>query len=358
MERGIIMNKKVAILGFAHGHVMCYAPVWAARPDLGVTVVSGWDHDRARLASCAEKFPGMKQCSTVEEAMEGVDAVVISSETSLHAELVETAAAAGKAIICYKPMALTMAEADRIVAAVEAYQVPFTMGFQSRTDPQNIRIREMIQTEEIGAAYLYRRRHGLATHLNGGFAETWHNNPAYNRDIFADDSSHPIDMMNWIFGVPETVTAEISTMHTAAVPNDTAVLLFKYANGMIAEITCPFACTASEITTEVYGAKGAILQSYGDAVSTFLPRPEGQPGLKYFIAGDKDWTDSGIPSPKAHAERLEAQAEPFAEFLHGRRGPICNVYEGREDLRMVLACYLSAREGCRVRIDDPRVYEI
>ena len=98
-------------------------------------------------------------------------------------------------------------------------------------------------------------------------------------------------MMNWIFGLPETVSAEISTMYSPKMPNDTAVLLFKYANGMIAEITCPFACSASEITTEVYGATGSIFQSYGDAVSTWLPRPEGQPGLKFFKRGDPDWTD-------------------------------------------------------------------
>lgn len=349
--------KKVAILGFAHGHVMAYGTEWVARPELGVTVAAGWDHNKERLAQNAGSFPGMKQCDTVEEALADVDAVVISAETSLHAELAEAAAAAGKAIICYKPLALTMAEADRIVAAVEKYQVPFTLGFQSRVDPQNIRIKEMIQKEEIGPTYLYRRRHGLSTHTWVSFDTTWHNDPKYNRDIFADDSSHPVDMMNWIFGVPETVYAEISTMHNPAVPNDTAVILFKYANGMIAEITCPFACTASEITTEVYGEKGAILQSYGDAVSTGLPRPAGQPGLKYYMVGDKDWTDSGIESPTVHRQRLVDQAEPFAEFLHGKRGPICSVYEGREDLRMVLACYLSAREGCKVRIDDPRVYE-
>jgi len=352
------MSKKVAILGFAHGHVMTFGSIWVQKPELGVTVIAGWDHDSKRLESCGEKFSGMKQCASVAEAIADADAVVIAAETSFHAELVETAAAAGKTIICYKPLALTMAEADRIVAAVEKYNVPFTLGFQSRVDPQNIRIKELIQSEEIGKTYLYRRRHGLSIHLWSDFDKTWHNNPTYNRDILADDSSHPIDMMNWIFGVPETVYAEISTMHSPAIPNDTAVLLFKYPSGMIAEITCPFSCTASEITTEVYGASGSILQSYGDAVSTSLPRPEGQPGLKYFHVGDAAWTDSGIPSPKAHGERIAAQAEHFAEFLHGKCDPICSVYEGREDLRMVLACFLSAREGCRVRIDDPRVYEI
>ena len=165
-------------------------------------------------------------------------------------------------------------------------------------------------------------------------------------------------MLNWIFGVPETVSCEMTTMYNQKVKNDNGVAVFKYPNGMIAEITCSFTCSASEITTEVYGDKGSIQQYYGDGVSTFLPRPAGQPGLKYFVLGDKDWTDSGIPSPASHGERIAAQGEVFAQFLRGERGPVCSIYEARESLRMVLACYLSAREGCRVRIDDPAIYDI
>lgn len=48
----------------------------------------------------------------------------------------------------------------------------------------------------------------------------------------------------------------------------------------------------------------------------------------------------------------------LGEFLRGERGPICSVYEGRDSLRMVLACYVSTREGRRVRIDDPAVYNV
>lgn len=353
------MTKNVGILGFAHGHVMAYGGAWVRNPDMGIKITVGWDHDRARLDNCAAQLGGFMKAETVDELLKtDIDAVVISSETSFHAGLVEAAAAAGKAIICYKPMALTMEQADRIVAAVEKYNVPFTMGYQMRVDPQNIKIKELIDSKEIGSVYMYRRRHGLLTHTWGGFKDTWHNNPEYNRDIFADDSSHPIDMLNWIFGVPETVSAELSTMHTPDVPHDTGVALFKYPNGMIAEISCPFSCSASEITTEVYGGKGSIQQYYGDGPSTRLPRAQGQVGLKWFVEGGSDWIDSGIPSPAGHGERLGAQAKPFADFLFGRRGPICSVYEGRDSLRMVLACYLSAREGKRVRIDDPRVYEI
>ena len=228
---------KAGILGFAHGHVMAYGGRWRDMPELGVKITAGWDHDRSRAEESCAALGGAAVMDSAEALVQSdVDAVVISSETLYHPELCELAAAAGKAIICYKPLALTLSAADRIAAAVEKYGVPFTLGYQMRVDPQNIKIKELITSGQIGDIYAYRRRHGLATHLWTGFENTWHNDPALNRDIFADDSAHPIDMLNWLFGVPETVMAELSTMNSPKIPNDTGVALFKYKNGLIAEI--------------------------------------------------------------------------------------------------------------------------
>ena len=347
---------RIGILGFAHGHIGAIANQWKSHPEWDVQLSGGWDHDAAR---------GKKNCENLEIAFfdspddllaSDIRAVIITSETSLHADLCEKAAEAKKDIILYKPMALTMQEADRIVEAVKKNGVRFTMAWQMRTDPQNQKIKELIQEKELGNCCLYRRRHCLPTHIWGNFENTWHASPKFNRDIFADDSSHPIDLMQWIFGMPESVMCEMSTMVNEKIPNDNAVILFKYANGMIAEISCSFTCSASEITTEVYCEKGTIQQYFGDNPSTRLPRPE-MPGLKWFKEGDQDWQDSGIQSPAAHGARLGWQAEPLSQFLKGGE-PICTAEEGRNDLRMVLACYVSAREGRRVLIDDPKVYEI
>ena len=346
----------IGILGFAHGHIGAITKEWKSHPEWDVKLSGGWDHDAAR---------GQKNCESLEipfyeseEALleSDIQAVIITSETSLHASLCEKAAEAKKDIILYKPMALTMQEADRIVEAVNKNGVRFTMGWQMRTDPQNQKIKAMIQEKELGKCCLYRRRHCLPTHIWADFENTWHASPKYNRDIFADDSSHPIDMMQWIFGMPESVMCEMSTMVNEKIPNDNAVILFKYADGMIAEISCSFTCSASEITTEVYCEKGTIQQYFGDNPATRLPRPP-MPGLKWFKEGEKDWQDSGIESPPAHGARLGWQAKPMADFLQGG-DPICTAEEGRNDLRMVLACYVSAREGRRVSLDDPKVYEI
>lgn len=349
---------RVGIIGFAHGHVFSYGGEWIAHPEYGVEIAGGWDHDAARAKESCEKLNTRVFDSLEELLASDISAVVISSETGYHAQYVELAAAAKKDIILYKPMALRMSEADRIVDAVNKNGVKFTMGWQSRTDPQNIKMREIVQNETLGKVCHYRRRHGLATHTWANFENSWHVAPEHNRDIFADDSAHPIDMMQWMFGMPETVSCEMTTMVNPKIVNDNGVALFKYENGMIAEITCSFTTCASEITTEIYCTGGSVQQYYGDAVSTNLPRPEGQPGLKWFAAGDKDWTFSDIASPPAHGERLKAQALPFAQYLNGQGPAICTAEEGRNTLRLVLACFLSAREGTRVSVWDDRIYEI
>ena len=347
----------VGVLGFAHGHVMSYGKVWKEHPEYGVQITGGWDHDAERCRTSCEAFNATPFDTAEALLASDISAVVISCETRYHVDMVEKAAAAGKDIILYKPMAITMAEADRIVEAVNRSHVRFTMGWQMRVDPQNLKMKELIESGELGTVALYRRRHALNTHEWGNFADTWHNDPQLNRDIFADDSSHPINMMQWIFGMPETVFCEMSTMTDPRVPNDTGVALFKYKNGMIAEISCQFTTTAAEITTEVYGDKGTIQQYYGDAPST-NKLPHGTVGLKWYHQGDADWTESDLATPPVHGERLGWQALPFAQFLKGERAAICSAEEGRDSLRLVLACYVSARTGTRVSVQDPRVYEV
>ncbi|MBQ4450818.1 MAG: Gfo/Idh/MocA family oxidoreductase [Clostridia bacterium] len=348
---------RLGVIGFAHGHANAILGEWFRDPDkYRVQPVCFWDENDERAETALSKYPKMDRMSSVEALLASdISAVLITCETALHAEAAIKAAEAGKDIILYKPMALTLQEADRIVDAVERNGVRFTMGWQMRTDPQNIRMKEMIDGGELGKVCLFRRRHGLSVHKWDGFENTWHNDPKMNRDIFADDSAHPINLMQWYFGMPDSVMCEMSTMVNPKVPNDNGVALFRYPNGMIAEITLCFTTCAADPTTEIYFTDGTVIQRYGDAPGTKLkPREEGLVSYKW---GDADWTPSNIPSPSSQGVRLAAQAGRLSEFLHGG-APVCDAKEGRDSLRLVLACYLSARTGQRVSVFDPRIYDI
>lgn len=349
----------VGVLGFAHGHIGPYLTRWREQPELGVQARAGWDHDPQRLEQSTQQF-GLQPVADLSEMLDRADitAVVITAETSWHAELVERAAAAGKAIILQKPLALTMAEADRIVQAVARHNVPFTVAWQMRVDPQNLQIRELLLGGALGQLFMVRRRHGLGVCLNEAFAQSWHVNPALNRDIWADDASHPIDFVNWLFGPPAAVTAEFQSLYDPRMPNDNGIAIFHYPGGPLVEVCCSFTTRAAENTMEVIAEKGTLVQNYGDAPSAATPRPEGACGLKWFIAGQETWTCSDIPSPRSQGERIAGLAGPLAEFLHGQRPPLATAEEARTSLRMVLACYVSTREGRRVAWDDPAIDEV
>ena len=347
----------VGVIGFAHGHANAIIGEWNRCPErYQIKVTCFWDENDERADAASAKFPDMARKATMSDILsEDISAVLITCETAFHMETVEKAACAGKDIILYKPMALTLREADRIVEIVRQTKVRFTMAWQMRTDPQNQRMKELIDSGELGKVCLFRRRHGLSVHKWDGFENTWHNDPKLNRDIFADDSSHPVNLMLWYFGMPQSVMCEMATMINPRVPNDNGVAIFKYPDGKIAEIALSFTTCAADPTTEIYLSEGTVIQRYGDAPGTKLaPREE---GLVWYKWGDKDWTFSGIPSPTSQGTRLSAQAGPLAEFLRGGK-PVCSAEEGRDSLRLVLACYVSAQTGQRVNVNDPRIYDI
>ncbi|MDR3688701.1 MAG: Gfo/Idh/MocA family oxidoreductase [Fimbriimonas sp.] len=351
------MAISVGVLGFAHGHVHAYCTQWRDKPELGIKVVAGWDHDAERLTKAAEGF-GLRPSMTIAELLEDVEAVVIASETSRHADLVELAAAAGKAIVLQKPISLTMTEADRIVTAVETAGVPFTLAWQMRVDPQNLEIKKVMEGGTLGKVLMVRRRHGLGVHLWDWFAKSWHNDPKLNRDIWADDSAHAIDFILWLLGAPETVTAEVETLLDPAVANDTGIAIFRYPGGPLAEVVCSFTCPAHENTVEIVFDRGTIIQNYGDVPSCNVPRPNGSIGQKWYESACGAWTISEIASPAGHGERIAGLAAPLAAFLRGERPPIATAQDGRTALRMVLATYVSSRQGRRVRLDDPAIDDV
>ena len=338
----------IGILGFAHGHIDAYCSKWRESGD--VRVIAGWDHDAARLAAAVGKH-GLAACESAAAllARRDVQAVVITAETSRHAELVELAAAAGKSIILQKPLALTLDEADRMVAAVERYQVPFTLAWQMRVDPHNVQARDLLASGEFGRVYMVRRRHCLNTQDWPNFDQTWHVQRELNRDIFADDAAHAMDFVYWLRGRPASVIAEMGTLLNPKVVNDNGIAIFRYDDGSFAEVSCTFVAPAGENTLEIIAENGVIIGNHGDVPSTNT-RPAGAPQLKWWLKGGAGWKVSELPEITAQGQRLSGLAAPLAEFLHGRRPPIATVVEGRDVLRMMQACYDSAASGRRVKL--------
>jgi predicted dehydrogenase len=346
----------IGILSFAHGHSNVYCQMMSNKTNFpDVKLVSAWDDNPARGQASAQRY-GMSLRATPAEVIDDpqVDAVIVTSETNRHVDLIEQAAAAGKHILCQKPLATTLEDCDRIIAAVHRSGVKFSMAYQMRHDPANQKIKDLLDSGAVGDVAVVRRRHSINVLLSPDFVNGpthWHIDPIANVGMFFDDATHAADWFYWLLGKPHSVMAEIDNIVTHVAPDDNGVAIYRFDKGVMGILFNSSTTIAGVNTTEIYGTQGTIVQDYGDAPSTGAPRPADAVALKLIHPGDKAWTTFDIPIPASQGERLAAIPRPFINYLRGLTDQTISAEEGRVAVEMVLAAYHSAREGRRIQID-------
>lgn len=341
----------IGILSFAHGHVNAYARQIKTFDD--AQLVACWDDEEARGKQNADAF-GIPYSPHLEDILSrpDIDCVMIASETNKHAALSIAAMEAGKSVLLQKPMAITLADCDRVIETANRTGVWFSMAFQMRCDPQNIRMKALIEEGAIGRVGTIRRRHCIPVLFHQGFIEgpsKWHISAEANKGMFFDDAIHPMDWLYWTLGrKPVSVFAEIDNVLTNVAPDDTGLAVFRFADGLFTEVYNSSVTWASENTTEIYGDKGVILQNYGDAVSCGI-KPPHPIGVKMFQSerSELGWQDLGLPVPENHGERIGGVARPFIDALKAGK-PMCSAEDGRVSVEMCLAAYRSSETGQRV----------
>lgn len=189
-----------------------------------------------------------------------IQAVFICSPTNTHAQFTEEAALAGKHVFCEKPIALDLGQIDRTLAAVERAGIKLQVGFNRRFDANFARVRQAIECGEIGTPallHIISRDPGPPpisyVKVSGG--------------MFFDMTIHDFDMARFLVGsdVEEIYTQAAVTVDPAigeAGDVDTAVIMLKFANGVIGTIdNCRRAAYGYDQRVEVLGSKASIATS-------------------------------------------------------------------------------------------------
>jgi predicted dehydrogenase len=344
----------IGIISHAHGHSNVYCETMRDFDD--VTLVANWDDNRERGRAAAETY-GLEFRPNVDDVLDdhAIDAVIITCETNRHADFVERAAAAGKDILLQKPMATTLADCDRIIAAVDRAGIKFSMAFQMRHDPVNQKMKALLNQGAVGKVAVVRRRHCISVLLNPDFVHgpsRWHMDPVANIGMFFDDASHAADWFLWMLGPPCSVTAEIDAIVTDVSPDDNGVALYRFPGGPIGILFNGSTTVAGINTTEIYGDEGTIIQDYGDGPSCSAPRPADAMPLRLIRRGEDEWTTFDLPIPATQRERIAAVPRPFIDYLLGRTDEHVSAREGKLSTRMVLDAYRSAQKGRRIPFES------
>jgi myo-inositol 2-dehydrogenase/D-chiro-inositol 1-dehydrogenase len=269
-----------------------------------------------------------------------VDALLIASPTDTHASLIEAGAAAGKSILCEKPVDLEVGRARAAVEAAQRAGILLAIGFNRRYDPSFRRLRRGIDEGEIGPveSVLIVSRDPLPPPV------------AYVRrsgGLFRDMTIHDLDMARWLLGEePVEVSAHGSCLVDdgigAAGDVDTAAVTLRTAGGRIAQIAnSRRAAFGYDQRIEVCGARGMLAAGNRRATTVERATAAGyarDPALPFFLERYAD------------AYRLELDA--FVRRLHGEPSDLASGVDGVRALEIADACDRSLRTHATVLLES------
>jgi predicted dehydrogenase len=335
-------STRIGVLSFAHYHANYWSEVFAQRG-----VLAGiWDADAARGRDAAQRF-GTHFNDSLDALLARCTAAAICSETAAHSPLVEHAAARRLAILCEKPLGTSLADCERIAAIVRASGVVFMQSFPKRFDPVSHRLREYVNAGQFGRLTLARIRHGHFYGLQPDFRDRWYVDRAQaGGGALLDEGVHGADLLAWLFGVPDSVTAIVSDAALGLAVEDLGIALFQFASGLVAELTSSFTFAAADTSIELYGTRGTVLVSGVDLASRDITH-DGFLRIFRTDAAERRWDIEPL-TPRFKLGGFHQQsALAFVDCLERGTPPPITLDDGLRAARMIDAAYAAARTGQR-----------
>jgi predicted dehydrogenase len=277
-----------------------------------------------------------------------VDAVYIAVPHHQLAPLAAQALQAGKHALVEKPLALSLAEADSLIALAEARGLALGVNYDLRQSSQARQARALVQGGAIGDLVAVRIQTVIdkspdywQVGLSGRWINPWRASRAQaGGGVVLMNSSHQLDIARYVTGLEVThVSGEIGTLTAAVEVEDTASASLRYHTGAIGSLFAGAHLAGAEQGgehIELYGREGQLrLPSlYGtDPVQLFLRREWGTPAL---AAGT--WHRL----PAAPAAIYQATTDAFARAVQGGQAPSPSGRDARAILAIVLGLYRAA----------------
>jgi len=266
-----------------------------------------------------------------------VDAVYISTTNELHKAQTLAAAAAGKHVLCEKPLALTLDDAREMVAACDKAGVVMGTNHHLRNAASHRRIRELVQSGAIGKPLYARVFHAvyLPPHLQG-----WRlNKPSAGAGVILDITVHDADTLRFILGSEPVEAVALSQQAGMAESGleDGVMSAVRFDNNALAQLHDAFTVKFAGTGLEIHGSEGSIL---GRDVMT--QRPVGRVTLR----NAQGETDVPLDHENLYARGLRA----FVGAIRGEGPPAATGEDGVRSLATALAVLEASQTGRRTAV--------
>lgn len=323
----------VGIGGIGQGHVR---RLQRAMPDIArVTAIA--DVDSKRTEVLAREISGLRIFSSGLELIESqdVDAVVVATGGSTHAELVLRAISLEKPVFCEKPLAPTVTECQRILDAEIAKGRRFVwVGFNRRFDPAYQEMKKLLEMGSVGnplLAHCAHRNPGVPVHYTGDMPIT-------------DTAVHEFDTLRWLFDQEVTAVQAFKPPRSSrARPDliqDPLLLLLTLSSGIVADVEIFVNAYGYDVRCEVVGETGTLVINETDLVTI---QSDGH-RIRRVARGYEE----------RFAVSYDNELQAWVRHLATGRNSGPNAWDGYLATLIAEACLTALRTGAEVKVDVPK----
>lgn len=323
---------RIGILGLGHAGLGHYTAL-SRNPEVSVTAVA--DTDPARLSNRAKpiEVPQASRYQRPDKLIEteSIDALVVATPPSTHAEYVSEALDRDVHVLCEKPLCLRVSTGRELCASARESDAILRVGFQRRVDPAYRAAREQLEDESV---------HGFDVAMYSDwfqrFRGTWRTNPSVSGGgHLLDMGSHFVDLLRWLTGRDlAAVSAEMTFVDEDWRVDSQATLLLRLRDDVLGTMRFLTAESRAYERVELYGTQTVTVEA-------------------------TDWDERsltvGSPSGTQRHGSPDTATDQATEFVDAVRGADDDLATGTDGLwvvRVMRAAYESARSGDTVPITE------
>jgi predicted dehydrogenase len=267
-----------------------------------------------------------------------VEIINICTESGLHARIAIEAMKAGKHVLVEKPMAMSLAEADAMLATAKAMGVKLGVVHQNRFNTAIVKLRQSLENNQFGklthASAVVRWNRNDEYYNQAPWRGTW----AQDGGCLMNQSIHNIDLLQWMMGPVESLFAYTATNMRKIEAEDLGMVILKFKNGALGtiEATTTIYPKNLEETLSVFGSTGSACIG-GIAVNKIETwRFDGEDEAAVLSQQDKE-------PPNVYGFGHADIIKDFMEAITENRAPAVSGPEGRKALEIILAVYHSVK---------------
>jgi myo-inositol 2-dehydrogenase/D-chiro-inositol 1-dehydrogenase len=273
-----------------------------------------------------------------------VDLVCVAAPNRLHRDIVVAAAEAGKHVICEKPLARTLAEADEMIAACHAAGVKLMYAEELCFAPKYVRAKQLADEGALGEVYLVRQ----GEQHDGPHSDWFWDPDQAGGGVLMDMGCHGIQFARWVYGRPavRSVTAEAATFvhHDRTKAEDHAIIWVRFDGRRAALIEVSWAKRGGmDDRAEIAGSGGI---TYADLLRGSSLTTYSDTGYGYAVEKAPDtrgWTFTMYDEPWNYG--FPQEMDHFARCVAEDATPLVTGEDGRAVLEIIYAAYRAARHG-------------